>query len=191
MMTRLIRHRRTIKPKMMSNRPVAEELVWELLENANWAPTHGMTEPWRFTVFTGDARKRLADLLPKVYQEVTPPDQFKQKKIDSLGENPLLAPVLIAIAMKRQQSGKIPEVEEIEAVACAVQNLHLSAAAYGLGGFWSSNPAVCSQAMHDLLQLDTKDLVLGLFYLGYPEGDWPVGSRQPIRDKVTWLTEAD
>ena len=92
--------------------------------------------------------------------------------------------------MKRQPSQKIPEVEEIEAVACAVQNLHLSAAAFGLGGFWSSNAAVCSDAMRDFLQLDPHDRVLGLFYLGYPSGSWPTSTRTPIEDKVCWQRAA-
>ena len=188
-MTELIQRRRTIKPAQMSDRPVDEAVVWQLLENANWAPTHGMTEPWRFVVFTGAARHDLARLLPEIYRAVTPPTEFKQRKVDALGENPLRAPVLIVTVMKRQASQKIPEVEEVEAVACAVQNLHLTAAAYGLGGFWSSNAAVCSAAMHEFLQLEPHDRVLGLFYLGYPAGTWPTSSRTPIEDKVIWRRE--
>ncbi len=51
----IIRKRRTIKPPMMSDAPVEEEDLRAILENANWAPTHGKTEPWRFVVFEGDA----------------------------------------------------------------------------------------------------------------------------------------
>ncbi len=29
---------------------VSQEEVTQLLEAANWAPTHGKTEPWRFAV---------------------------------------------------------------------------------------------------------------------------------------------
>jgi len=183
-----IRQRRTVKPSKMSDRPLARELLLGLLEDANWAPTHGMTEPWRFVVFTGDARVKLGEFLSETYRQVTPADAFKQKKCDSLRVNPTLAPVVLAIGMKRQMSGKIPEVEEIEAVACAVQNLHLSAAAHGIGGFWSSNAAACSDAMRQYLALDASDRVLGLFYLGYPAGDWPTSERTPIADKVRWVS---
>ncbi|MEZ4292168.1 MAG: nitroreductase family protein, partial [Myxococcota bacterium] len=44
----VIRQRRTIKPPMMSEAPVSEETLRAILENANWAPSHGLTEPWRF-----------------------------------------------------------------------------------------------------------------------------------------------
>ena len=50
--TEIIRRRRTVKPTMMDpNLEVPSELLNELLENGNWAPTHGFTEPWRFTIF--------------------------------------------------------------------------------------------------------------------------------------------
>lgn len=184
--TRNIRHRRTVKPKALSDKPIKDVILREILENANWAPTHGMTEPWRFVVFTGDARGELAEFLAATYKQITPPDAFKPSKYESYGTNPLRAPVVIAIVMKRQDSEKIPEIEEVEAVACAVQNMHLTAAAHALGGFWSSNAAAVSDAMKDFLGFDDNDRVLGLFYLGYPEGAWPESTRSPIDDKVTW-----
>ncbi len=184
--TQNIRHRRTIKPKAFTNQPIDSSLISEILENANWAPTHGLTEPWRFVVFTGDSRKELAELLAATYKEITPPDAFKPNKYESYGTNPMRAPVVIGIGLKRQASEKIPEIEEVEAVACAVQNMHLTAAAHGLGGFWSSNAAAVSDQMKQYLGFEDRDRILGLFYLGYPEGSWPAGERTPIGDKVVW-----
>ena len=40
--------------------------------------------------------------------------------------------------MKRHAE-KLPEWEEICAVAMSVQNMHLAAEAMGIGGFWSSH----------------------------------------------------
>jgi nitroreductase len=77
----------------------------------------------------------------------------------------------------------------MQAVACAVQNMHLTAAAHGLGGFWSTNPAAISDQMRQFVGLDENDRALGLFYLGYPAGDWPTSSRGSIDEKVTWHTE--
>lgn len=182
----LIRRRRTVKPKQFSDRPIEESVVLELLEDANWAPTHGMTEPWRFNVFIGVARQRLAQFLAATYKEITPEDQFKPNKYEGMSKNAMFAPVVIAIGMKRQETEKISELDEIQAVACAVQNLHLSAASRGLGGFWSTNVAAISDKMRDYTGLGPKDRALGLFYLGYPDCDWPSGTRQPIDLKTTW-----
>lgn len=189
MITQNIRNRRTVKPKLLSDRPIDEAIIREMLENANWAPSHGMTEPWRFTVFTGDARAKLAALMAEAYQAVTPPEKFKPNKLESMATNPLRAPVLITIGMKRQEGGKISEVDEIQAVACAVQNMHLTATAHGLGAFWSSNAAVCSDQVREFVGLGENDRMLGLFYVGYPAGDWPTGERTPIDDKLQWRTE--
>lgn len=185
----LIRQRRTIKPAQMDSRPIQRDVIQTLLEDANWAPTHGLTEPWRFTLFSGDSRQRLAKLLSETYREITPPAEFKQNKFDKFAINPTLAPLVVAIGMKRQPSKKISEIDEIAAVACAVQNIHLSATAFGLGGFWSSNAAACSDALREFVGLGDEDRMLGLFYLGYPAADWPAGTRNPIADKVRWETE--
>ena len=47
---------------------------------------------------------------------------------------------IIAIDTARSDAGR-PEMEEVEAVACAVQNLALSAHTYGLGAAGKRGPA--------------------------------------------------
>ena len=55
----LIRHRRSIKPvDMDAMRVVGRELLTQVLEDATWAPTHGLTEPWKFIV-AGAVRRGL------------------------------------------------------------------------------------------------------------------------------------
>lgn len=183
----LIRRRRTIKPADMSEKPVEPGILAAILENGNWAPTHGMTEPWRFFVFTGDGRQRLADFCQDLYRKVTPEDQVRSEKLEKLGRQPLMAPVVIALGMKRQDIEKIPELEEIEAVACAVQNMHLTASALGMAAFWSSPPVSYTDEMRKWLGLtDPRDKCLGFFYLGWPKSEeWPEGKRGDIMDKVT------
>ncbi|MEZ5328304.1 MAG: nitroreductase [Verrucomicrobiales bacterium] len=185
-----IRHRRTIKPADMDPaRQIDRALVNQLLENACWAPTHGMTEPWKFLVYSDEARQRLADSLQDLYTVTTPADSFRPDKFTKLGTQPLLAPVVIAICMARDITGKIAEIEEIEAVACAVQNLHLSASVAGLGGFWSTPPVLETEAANHALHLEANERCLGLFYLGWPKPDltWPQSRRSPLESKVTWI----
>lgn len=146
-----------------------------------------MTEPWRFFIFCDDARARVGEELARIYRAITPVDAQKPGKADKLIDSCCRSSHVIAIGMKRQASHRIPEVEEIEAVACAVQNLHLTATAHHLAGYWSSGQAICSDEFRDWLQLDREDRVLGLFYLGCPDGDWPEGRRSPVQDKVQWF----
>ena len=49
--TELIRNRRTIYPEQFSSRKVHKEQIELILTNAQFAPTHGNTQPWRFHVY--------------------------------------------------------------------------------------------------------------------------------------------
>ena len=189
----LIRRRRTIKPAAMSVKRVEHEHLAAILENANWAPTHGLTEPWRFVVFTDEARGSLASKLQALYRDTTPAAEVREDKLAKLGETPLLAPVVIAVGLHRQVSAQIPELEEIEAVACAVQNMHLTASALGMAAFWSTPPVTYTREMADWLGwTGAGDRCLGLFYLGWPADEtWPDSPRRPMADKVVWRNSAE
>ena len=99
---------------------------------------------------------------------------------------PLLSSAAIIVCMKRGDNEKIPEIEEVEAVACAIQNMCLTATAYGLGSFWSSPKIMYSQEMNSYLNLRTQDKCLGILYLGYTTMDWPKGQRKPIEYLTDW-----
>ena len=183
---KIIEERRTIKPENYTTRKVHKEIVEKMLNAAKWAPTHGMTQPWKFHVFMEEGIKKLAEFQSDLYKEITPPSKFNAQKHKKMKERPLLASAIIAICMKRQESGKIPEVEEVEAVACAVQNMSLLATAYGLGTYWGSGGVTYSNQMRGFLQLGEKDKCLGFLYVGYPSIDWPKGQRKPIEYFTTW-----
>ena len=50
----IISQRRTIKPQQMNAAKIDRETINQLLQLADWAPTHGRTEPWRFFVFADE-----------------------------------------------------------------------------------------------------------------------------------------
>lgn len=184
--TEVIRNRRTIYPEQYSERSIHKEIVEDVLNNAVWAPTHGKTQPWRFTVFMGDSKIELSDFLSNLYSEKFQGESFNPMKFNKLKNRPLLAPVVIAIVMTPDPNNKILELEEIEAVACAVQNMHLTCTAYGIGGFWATPKLVYTQEMNEFLNLEEEDKCLGLFFMGYPAIEWPKGQRKPIEYLTTW-----
>ncbi len=185
----VIRDRRSIKPEQFSTRKVHRELIETMLDNARWAPTHGLTQPWYFKVFAEGGLQRLADFQQAAYKERTSDADFKPAKYEKLGTRPLRASAVIALCMKRQETEKIPEIEEIEAVACAAQNMQLTAAAYGLGAYWGSGGLTYTDEMKAFLGLGPNDRCLGFLYVGYPEGEWPKGQRRPQEYYTDWQTE--
>ena len=185
----LIRERRTIYPEQFSDRKVHKEQVEVILNNAQWAPTHGNTQPWRFKVFMEDGRQKLSDFLGKTYLELVPKEAQIDAKLAKLITRPLKSSVVVAVCMERQPEETILEMEEIEAVACAIQNMHLSCTAYGLGGFWSTPKLIYTSEMNEFLGLGAKDKCLGLFYMGYPEIEWPKSHRKPLEYTSEWITQ--
>jgi len=159
-----------------------------LLTNATWAPSHGLTQPWRFRVFMGEGMKRLHVSIPELYKK-TAAEGFRQMKYDKLRARMEKVSAVIAVCMERDPTGRIPEIEEIESVACAVQNIYLTATAYGLGAFWSSPGFVYTQEMNDFLELKEGQRCLGLVYLGYPSGEWPKSHRKPLEYVTEWFED--
>ncbi len=186
--TDLIHHRRTIFPKDYTDRLVHREMVERVIGNGTWAPNHGMTQPWRFTVFMGDARQRLSTFLGEEYMRITPTEKFLQKKFENVTQRPLQSTVVIGLGMERDPNGKISEREELMACACAVQNMYLTATAYGLGAFWATGAALTGDGMRSFLGLSGSGQSLGLFYMGYPAIEWPKSHRKPLENMVQWHT---
>jgi nitroreductase len=184
--TELIKDRRTIYPEQYSDRKIHKEQIENILNNALWAPTHGNTQPWRFTVFTEESKQELADVLGKIYLEETPKEHQNDVKLAKLITRPLKSSVAIALVMNRDKSGKIAEIEEIEAIACAVQNMHLTCTAYGIGGFWATPKIISSEQFKAFLRIEAEDKCLGIFYMGYPSIEWPKGRRRPLEYVTEW-----
>ena len=184
--TEIIKNRRTIYPQFYSSRKVHKEIIEHLLQNATWAPTHGMTQPWRFKVFTEESRKILSDTLSMLYKQLTPTENFREDKFIKMQARPFQASAAIVAYMKRGDNPKIPEIEEISSVACAVQNLCLTATAYGIGSFWSTPKIIYTKEMNDFLKISDEDKCMGIIYLGYPNDEWPKGQRKPIEYLTEW-----
>lgn len=184
-----IAHRRSLGLSRLSPAPVDREILEAMLEAANWAPSHEDTEPWRFTVFSGEGRQKLADMFGEAYRSDAG-DDFREDRYEANRARAFSAPVWISLgvepALNEDGSLKMTEEEEIMAVACAVQNLHLVASAYGLAGMWHSKGTSVHPKVAEALGLARPNRLLGMFFCGWPIVTWPEGERGAWTDKVTW-----
>jgi nitroreductase len=184
----IIRKRRTVKPDKMNGRIIPDDTIVELLSNADWAPTHARTEPWRFIVIGPTRAKQFTKRHADLYKQHSDPNSFtpeKFNKLVNLGEN--VSHIIVAW-MKRVPTKKIPVIEEICATSAAIQNLLLSATSKGIVSFWSTSGLTHHQAMKDEFRLGDEDLVLGIIYLGYSDEPFKEGNRMiPLSEKIEWL----
>ncbi|QNL21118.1 nitroreductase [Hyphobacterium sp. CCMP332] len=185
-----IKERRSLYPAQYSNKKVDDAIVREILENANWAPSHKRTYPWRFTVFSGDGLQKLAHFQSELYKKKsTENGNFDKEKYEKLNQKPLMASHVIAIGMKRDIKKSVPEIEEIASVACAVQNMHLTTSAYGLGAYWGTGGITYFEEAKAFFDLEENDKLMGFFFIGELKIEkWPKGIRKPYEDFVKWIS---
>jgi nitroreductase len=186
----LIAQRRSVFPQDYTGEQVDDEMVRKILENANWAPTHKLTEPWRFIVYTGNGLKKLGEAQASIYKNVTTTDgTFKEERFQNLLKKPLQSSHIIVVAMKRDEKKSVPEIEEVGAVFCAIQNMYLTAAANKVGAYLSTGGITYFEESKAIFGLGKDDKLIGFFHIGIPKRGPLPGKRKPINDKILWICE--
>jgi nitroreductase len=181
----IIKNRRATPPKFMTKEAVPKVTVQQLLENANWAPTHKNTEPWRFKIFTGEAKEKLAiNIYDFLEERIKKGANINLQKVQSLKENLTRVPVVIVIVLQHDEAKRIPEWEEIAAVSMAVQNMWLTATEAGLGAFWATPEFM--PLLSEILEIKPGQQALGFFYVGNIAMEYPSSGRGNIDFKVEW-----
>lgn len=184
----LIRQRRSVFQADYTGEKVDDTVINQMLENANWAPTHKLTEPWRFVVFTGEGLQALAEIQSEYYKKYTTADgSFKEARYQNLLTKPLLSSHIIAIFMKRDAGASIPEIEEAGAVFCAIQNMYLTATAYGVGCYLSTGGITYLDGAPELFGFSGNDKLIGFLHVGIPKAPPRDSKRIPVVQKTRWV----
>jgi nitroreductase len=183
----IVANRRSKKPATLNGKKIPDQQINQLLSLANWAPTHGLTEPWRFIVYSGDAVRQFCHQHAEMYKQNTPPEKFNPAKYEKQQHNGDKASHVIAVYMQRGSSSNITALEEICATAAAVQNILLGAESLGLAVLWSTGGAVLQPVMKKYLGLAEEDIMIGLLYMGYSDEPATPGRRTPVETKTKWI----
>lgn len=164
----IIQKRRAHFVKEFTGDTVSEDLVRRMLENARWAPSHKLTLPWRFRVWSGDDKVLLCHKMEEYYLKFTPSEKFSQEKLDKIRSYAEKVSHIISIGYK--PSGKVPEWEELAATAMAVQNMWLTLTEEPhAAGYWTSGNGTGSEFMREFTGLESDEKQLGFFMIGWVE----------------------
>ena len=189
LLSEIIDDRQSIYPSSYTGERIDDDLIESLLSNANKAPSHRHTEPWRFYVISDNAKNRFASFMQSAYKIKYLNNGFNEIKYRKIAQKIQMSSHLVVISMQRDINESVPEWEEIAAVSCAVQNLYLSVSAAGLGGYWST-PGYLIDEAGAFFNMNEGEVCLGVFYLGVPKDDLPLKIvKRPVKDKVRWLID--
>lgn len=184
-----IRQRRSIR--RYADRPVADNLVWQLLEAAHWAPSAHNRQPWRFVwLRPGQLRQRLAVAMAERWEAELLADAQSAGSVDLsevarrtavsrqriTGAPVVLLPCLDLNTLDRYPDAARQQAEwqmGVQSVALACQNLLLAAHHLGLAACWLCAPIFCVDVVQRVLDLPQSWQPQALLTIGYPPSEAP------------------
>ncbi|MBT8622119.1 nitroreductase family protein [Polynucleobacter paneuropaeus] len=151
----LIHGRTHISPKRLGNPGPTATQKETILLTANAAPDHGRMVPWRFIEIQESSRPTLGDVFCQCLLDRDPnaTELQQQEAREKAFRGPLL---VLAIANYQDINDDISKQEKLISLGCAIQNILLSAYAFGFGSGLSSGRALQSDRIRTLFKL-TKD----------------------------------
>ncbi len=180
-----IKKRRTIYPSQYKGGDISENDINEILENANYAPSHKLTQPWFFKVYQNEFKIELANSMVNHLKLSSKLENvsIKEKKII---DKCVQSNCLIVIFMNRDIAESIPEWEEIASTAMAVQNMWLTCVEKNIGCYWSTPSYI--QNMGEYFHLERNQKCLGFFYMGEFNHEEKIATqRDDILAKTQWF----
>ncbi|MFD1361162.1 nitroreductase family protein [Lentibacillus salinarum] len=170
----VIRDRRAVK-KHYNDKPVTEETVMGLLEDAVWAPTHGVRQPWRFIFIGPDQTGSFAEQVAATY-----PSERQQNRFEYLSE-----PTAFLIVVMDEPESQKQWDENFGATACMIQNFWLLAWEQKLGVVWKTNSHIYDPQVKNILGVGEHEKIVGFLHMGYFDDKPAKKERISAADKFT------
>ena len=194
----LLRSRRSVRK--YQDRPVARQLLEQILEAARWAPSPHGRQPWRFVVLTNQEPKlALAKGMGKTWQENLQMDgqseEIVNTRLEKSRQRILSAPALIIPCLYLEDLDRYPDAKRqadettmaIQSLGAAIQNMLLMAYDLGLDSGWMCAPLFCPEIVCDTLALDTRLIPHALITVGYIAAEPQRRERLPLDELVLWV----
>jgi nitroreductase len=137
----------------------------KLLEAAARAPDHGRLKPWRFIVLKDALREAFTTAAAEAKRARLPAMTAEQlaAEREKMARSPTI--VVVGCAVDRDQT-KVPEIEQVVAVAAAAENLFLAAHDMGYGVMWKTGAAAYDAAVKAVVGLRPDDHIVAIMHLG-------------------------
>jgi nitroreductase len=168
--------------------PVSRQVIEQLLECAVRAPNHKLTQPWRFTVLTGPARDRFAELRAghrlKRFEDPGSPEALAgaDKVRRETRDTPAFVVVMTAV-----NEDEITREEDYAATMMATANLMIAAESLGLGTYLKTGGIMRDPAVLTLSRVPEGFRIVAIVSLGYPAESEAPRRRKPARDLTEWV----
>lgn len=194
----LVRGRRSVR--QYTGRPVAREVITQLLAAGSWSPSPHGRQPWRFAVITSpEVKHTLAEAMGEEWQRNLAMDGQDEATVNlrlaKSRQRITAAPILIIPCLYLDELDRYPDVARqaaettmaIQSLGAAAQNILLTAYALGLDGGWVCAPLFCPDVVIAALGLPPTWLPHALLTVGYAAADPKRRPRKPLTELAVWL----
>ncbi|HSH46527.1 MAG TPA: nitroreductase [Longimicrobiales bacterium] len=166
--------------------PVSREQIEELLELANLAPNHRMTEPLHFRVLGEGAKGAYAEALAG----------RKTKKLDDADAAAMVrekvmrrhmrVPAMVGVLVEQDADPEVRE-EDYATAFMAIQNLSLAAVEMGLGTHIKTGAVMDEPSLREALGVGEAQRLVAIVFLGMPAEMPDAKRRVPATERTRWL----
>lgn len=173
--------------KLNAERLPSRAQVEALLEACTWAPNHKLTNPWRFIVVAGEARKAMGEMYKRLILEDAKDDSAETKlRADVAARKPMRSPVTILVVCETEDPPRRRK-EDYAACAAGIQNMLLLAQSMGLASKWNTGGVVDDSRFKAHFGLKPEAEIVGVIYVGYADGTLPSPpARKTARELTQW-----
>jgi nitroreductase len=188
---RLLETRRSVPTSQLVEPAPSEAELARILTIAARVPDHGSLTPWRFIVFSGDARHQVGQRLSATYRlekQDMPPERL-EKFAGIMTRVFTYAPLVILIVSSPAPDAKIALREQELSAGAVAMNLLNATHASGYGAILLTGWAAESRGAADIYGLAPHEHIAGIVHIGTPT-DIPADRARPkLADLVThWTT---
>ena len=131
-------------------------------KSAMRVPDHCNLKVGKFIVFQGEQLKELGD----IFQKAAYIENMSERTAKRANIMPLRAPMIILGIAKTVEHPKVPQIEQINSVACSMHAMQMAAIAQDFQGIWLTGDFSQSQTVKNELGLSEQDEIVGFLYLG-------------------------
>ena len=156
--------RKSASAKAMGEPGPSPEHVTEILRLAVRVPDHGKLSPWRFVVFSGEARLKVGVHFRARWAELNP--EHSSETLDFQERLFCRAPTVIAVISTAAEHPKIPIWEQQLSAAAVCFNLVIASQAMGFDAQWQTDWVAYDVATLAAIGLTPTEKMAGLIYLG-------------------------
>ena len=157
------------------------EQIEALLTIAFRVPDHGKLAPWRFILFSGDAKERAGNVIAEAFAAANPNDG---NRVD-LERKRFVAPLVVGVVSRAAPHKKIPEWEQVLSAGAVCMILCVAANAMGFATSWLTEWYAYDRLVLERFGLEPHEKIAGFVHIGTASGPRDERPRPALAELVS------